>query len=177
MDSTFTKNKDFSYDVLFWFFLLLFLSMLSLSMLTKDAQKQYGAVSFGIFPAFGAIDSQGKVFDQHRLHGQLSAIIVTDQVLQEDISLYLRKLSQSTSIGKKHLKNLVLINHANGSSDQWVQYLTLDEPEFNKISLWKNKFLKEGIILVDQNGIIRGVFDLKDKLERLNFEAAVRGIL
>lgn len=177
MDLTFPKNKDLAYDGLVWFFLLLFLSMLSLSMLTRDAQKQYGAVSFGVFPAFNAKDRQGRSFDQHRLHGQLSTIIATDQVLQEDISLYLHKLSQSTSIGKKHLKNLVLINQVNGSSDQWVQYLTLDEPEFNKISHWRDKFFKEGVILVDQNGIIRGVFDLEDKLERLNFEAAVRGIL
>ncbi len=177
MDSTFPKNKDLAYEGLVWVFLMIFLSMLSLSMLNRDARKQYGAVSFGVFPAFNAKDSQGRPFNQHRLHGQLSTIIMTDHVLQEDISLFLRKLSQSTSIGKKYLMNLVLINHANGSSNSWVQYLMLNEIEFKKINNWRKGLFKDGIILVDQNGIIRGVFDLEDKLERLNFEAAVRGIL
>lgn len=178
MECILPKNKDFSYDGLIWIFLMIFLSMLSLSMLTKDTQKQYGAVSFGVFPAFNATDSQSRIFDQHRLHGQLSAIIVMDQVLPQDISLYLHKLSQSTSIGKKHLKNLVLANHINtGSSDRWVKYLTLNETEFRKINNWRRGVFKDGIILVDQNGVIRGVFDLEDKLERLNFEGAVRGIL
>ena len=176
MDSIFPKNKDFSYDILVWVFLMIFLSMLSLSMLTRDIQKQYGAVSFGVFPAFSAIDDQGKPFDHYRLHGQLSAIIVTDQT-SEDISLYLHKLSQATSRGKKYLKGLVLVTQVKGQSDQWVEYLTLNEDEFKKISGWKNRLFKNGVILVDQNGVIRGVFDLEEKLERLNFEGAVKGIL
>jgi hypothetical protein len=33
------------------------------------------------------------------------------------------------------------------------------------------------VILVDQNGVIRGVFDLQEKAQRLLFEGAVKGIL
>lgn len=177
MDITISGKKDLTLDRLFWFFLIAFLAMLSHSMLTRDSQKQYGAVAFGVFPAFKAVDSREEPFDQHRLHGQLSAIIVTDQTLPEDISLYLQKLSQSTSMGKKYLKSLILGNQHDRPSDQWVQYLTFAESEFKKINEWRKGLFKDGVILVDQNGVIRGVFDLEDKLERLNFESAVRGIL
>ena len=176
MDSTFPKNKDFSCDIWAWISLMIFLPILSFSMLTRDIQKQYGAVSFGIFPAFSAIDSRGNPFDQHRLHGQLSAVIVSNQ-MPEDILVYVHKLSQATSRGKKYLKGLVLASQGEGRSDQWVEYLTLNEDEFKKISGWKNRLFKDGVILVDQNSVVRGVFDLEEKLERLNFEGAVKGIL
>lgn len=177
MDSAFPKSKDFSYDGLVWIFLMMFLSMLSSSMLTKDVHRQYGAMSFGVFPMFHALDSQGKSFDQHRLYGQLSAIIVTDEALKEDTLLYVHKLSQATSRGKKFLKGLVLVNKVKGVSDQWIEYLTLNEAEFKKINEWGKGLFKDGIILVDQNSVIRGVFDLQDKLQRINFEGAVKGIL
>lgn len=160
-----------------WVFLMVFLSLLSFSMLTRDTQKQYGAVSFGVFPDFYAVDSRGERFDRHRLHGQLSVIVVTDQVLPRDIPLYLQKLSLATSRGKKHLKSLVLTNRGNGVSGLRMQYLELDQAGFDKINRWRKGLFKDGVILVDQNGVIRGVFDLENKLERLNFEGAVKGIL
>lgn len=177
MDATFPKNKDLTYDGLVWFFLICFLAMLAMLMLTRDAQKQYGAVTFGVFPTFEARDNLGQLFDQHRLHGQLSAVIVTDQPLAEDISLYLHKLSQATAGGKKYLRSLILTDQTPGSSDQWVQYLTLTPEQFQIINRWKKGLFTDGIILVDQSGVIRGVFNMDDKLERLNFEGAVRGIL
>lgn len=177
MESTFSRNKDSSYDRLVWFFLMLFLSMLSLLMLTRDSQKQYGAMSFGVFPEFSAIDSQKKTFDQHRLRGQVSAIIITNQILPDDITFYLHKLFQATARGKKYLNGLVLTQQAKGMSDQRVQYLTLSEKEYQKLNDCQEGKFKGSVILVDQNGVIRGIFDLRDKTQRLNFEGAVRGIL
>jgi hypothetical protein len=177
MSVTLAAKKDLTYDGLSWIFLMIFLSMLSFSMLTRDMEKQYGAVSFGVFPAFHALDSVGEGFDQHRLHGQLSAIVVTDYDLPQDIMSYLQKLSQATSRGTKQLRSFVLVHQVSGVSNQWMQYLKLDEAGFNTINSWRKGLFKDGVILVDQNGVIRGVFDLENKLERFNFEGAVKGIL
>lgn len=170
------SRKDLTFDGLFWFFLIAFLSMLALGMLTRDAKKQFGTLSFGTFPAFHAITQDGQVFDEHKLHGKLWAVVISSAPLPEDINQYLHKLSQSTSMGRKYLTSLVLTNQSGLLSDQRLQYMTVSPGEFQKISEWKKTF-KDGVILVDQNAVIRGVFNMEDKLERINFEAAVRGIL
>jgi hypothetical protein len=177
MDATYSENKILARDGLLWSVVMVALAALAFFMLTRDAQKQYGAVSFGVFPAFKAVDSQGKPFDEHRLHGRLTAIVVTDQALPNDLSLFLHKLSQATSGGKKYLKSLVLVDKPVGISDRWVEYMVLEKEEFARIDAWKEGLFKGEVILVDQNGVVRGVFDITDKLQRLNFEGAVKGIL
>ena len=177
MDATYSENKILARDGLLWSVVMVALAALAFFMLTRDAQKQYGAVSFGVFPEFKAVDSQGKPFDQHRLHGRLTAIVVTDQALPNDLSLFLHKLSQATASGKKYLKSLVMVDEPIGISDQWVEYMVLEKEEFARIDAWKEGLFKGEVILVDQNGVVRGVFDITDKLQRLNFEGAVKGIL
>ena len=179
MEGVLTKNinGNLARDRFLWVIFILFMASLAFFMLWRDSQKQYGAIAYGGFPAFVAVDSDGKLFDEHKLQGQLSAVIVTDEPLAGDIALYLHKLSQATALGKKYLKTMVLINGMSGPSDKWVGYLTIQPDGFDKIVRWKDNLFKKGVILVDQNGIIRGIFDLEDKLERLNFESAVRGIL
>ena len=178
MSSTTTSSqKDLTYDRLFWILAIALLVMLAHAMLVRDSQKQYGAVAFGSFPAFTTIDTQGEPFDQHHLHGQLSAIIITQQTLPEDIALYLHKLSQVTAMGKKYLRTLVLINQpTEGHSDPTIQYLKINQDDFRALQKWSTTF-KDGIFLVDQNGVVRGVFNIVDKLERISFESAVKAIL
>lgn len=176
-DMTLGRKKDLAYDGICWFFVVVFLSMLAWSMMQRDVQKQYGAVAFGNFPAFVSTDSSGKLFDQHQLHGQLSVVIISEGVVSEEVLGYLRKLSQATAQGRKYLNSLVFVAKGPGLSDKWVRYLTLDGRSYPMIVDWKNGVFKKGVILVDQNAVIRGVFDLEDKMDRLNFEGAVRGIL
>lgn len=177
MNTILYKQKIQPFDRAAWAVAMIILASLAFFMLARDARKQYGAVAFGVFPSFEALDSHGRPFDQHRLHGQLSAIIVTEQPLPQDIYLYLHKLSQVTARGKKNLKGLVLVHQSAMDSDQWIEYMKLDEDDFKNIRLWKEGLFKDGIILVDQNGVVRGVFNLQDKWERMNFEGAVKAIL
>lgn len=170
MHITYSENKTLARDGLLWSIVMVVLAALAFFMLTRDAHKQYGAVSFGVFPDFKAVDSQGKPFDEHRLHGRLTAIVISQDVLPKDLSLFLHKLSMATSGGKKYLKSLVLVDKPVGISDQWVEYMVLEKEEFTRINAWKEGLFKGEIILVDQNGVVRGVFDINDKLQRLNFE-------
>lgn len=177
MELTAPRDKNLFIDGLCWIGAMLILAGIAFFLLSRETQKHYGTVAFGGFPDFEAVETNGKTFDQHRLHGQLSAIVVADQNISKDTILYLHKLSQGTAAGKKYLHNLIMSNKPLGVSDQWVQHLILTEVDLTRIQEWKEKLFKEGVILVDQNGIIRGVFDLEDKLDRINFEGAVRGIL
>lgn len=173
-------SRNLKNDIFLWILIICILISISFYMLVRDAKKQYGTLSFGTFPEFHSIDPQGKNFDQHRLHGQLSAIIITDQQIPQDIVNYLRKLSQASAMGKKYLTSLIISKNKLNLTDlpeRSIQYLTLNDDDFNKMKSWKNQLFKEGIILVDQNGVIRGIFNIEDKLDRLNFEGAVRGIL
>lgn len=177
MEGNQPKTKNLAYDALVWFFLICFLAILALGMLIRDAKKQYGVVSFGTFPVFEATDPAGKRFNQHRLHGQLSAVAVSDEFVRPDYLLYLKKLSLSTAMGTKYLHVLILTDQAAPATCDGCQYLTLDSTQYQQIEKWRSSLFKEGFILVDQNGIIRGVFNLDDKLDRMNFEGAVKGIL
>lgn len=176
MGSNAAPKTDFGTERWLWIGLMALLAVIAFLLLARDSRKQYGAVSFGVFPEFNAADERGAPYDHHRLKGQLSAIIVTDQPLPEDTVVYLRKLSRTSSHGNKYLHGLILTRHALQISDPWLQDLILSAPEYQRLDEWKNKFRGE-VILVDQNGVVRGVFDLQDKLQRLNFEGAVRGIL
>ncbi len=165
------------YDPLIWVCLIFVLATLSYAMLVRDSKKQYGALAFGNFPEFTSVESNGIKFDQHRFHEQLSAVIIGDDPPAEEILSYLEKISQVTAMGRKYLHSLIFVSQNSQPSNQWVQYLTLEEEPLKKLKEWRKGLFKEGIILVDQNGIIRGIFDLEDKLDRINFEGAVKGIL
>lgn len=171
------RKKQLVWDRLFWSFFVCFLAALAFFMLARDARKQYGAVSFGVFPEFRAVDNRGQMYDQHQLKGQLSVVILTDEEIPDDISIYLQKLSQATAFGQKYLRGLILTLHSAGPSDRWLRYLTLTPQEYQSLTNWSGNRFKDRVILIDQNGAIRGIFDLQDKLQRLNFEGAVRAIL
>ena len=125
MELTVQKNKNLFYDGLLWLGAMIVLAGIAFFLLSRETQKHYGAVAFGGFPDFEAFETSGKPFDQHRLHGQLSAVVVSDQNLSENTIVYLNKLSQGTAHGKKYLHNLILANEARGISDQRVQFLIL----------------------------------------------------
>ena len=177
MELTAPRSKSLFVDGLCWTGAMLVLAGIAFFLLSREAQKHYGTIAFGGFPDFEAVETSGKNFDQHRLHGQLSAVVVADQNISKDTLLYLHKLSQGTAVGRKYLHNLIMSNEPQGVSDQWVQHLILTEAHLARILEWREKLFKKGVILVDQNGIIRGGFNIDDKLDRINFEGAVRGIL
>jgi hypothetical protein len=177
MTTTVIHDRDLSADRRFWMVLMTILAVIAFFLLSRDARNNYGAVAYGVFPEFTSVDSSGNSFDHHRLKGQLSVILINDQIISEDISLYLHRFSQVTAMGRKYLHALVITDGIPGISDKVVQYLSISKEDFLRLSTWREDQFKGDVILVDQNGVIRGVFDLQEKAQRLLFEGAVKGIL
>ncbi len=169
-----TNNINLKTDRNIWISLILLLSVISFFLLWREGHKQFGSIAYGVFPEFQAVDAQGQPFNQHALKHNLSAIVMPDQAKQIEID-YLRHLATVTAQGRRYLKVLVFQN-VKSIDDKFVRYLSLSLDDQARLREWQKRF-QAGVILVDQDKVVRGVFNIDDKLERLKFEAAVGAIL
>jgi hypothetical protein len=170
-------SRQLMQDALGWFFLVVFLGLLAFAMMKRDVSKQYGTLAFGNMPPFQGRDCQGELMDVHKMHGRLTVVMIGQEEYPLHIKTYLYKLAQATVMGKKQLYQWVLLDQPQQGCDKNLKYITLPTDKFQEIHSWRERTFKKGVLLIDQNAVIRGVFDLNDKLERMKFESAVKAIL
>ncbi len=157
----------------FWIGLILILSVVAFFLLWREGHKQFGTIAYGVFPEFQAFDTQGQPFNQHALKHNLSVVVMAGAAKPNEID-YLRHLAKVTAQGRRYLK--VLVFEPGKMDDKFVRYLRISDADQERLQEWQQRF-QAGVILVDQDKVVRGVFNIDEKLERLKFEAAVGAIL
>ena len=169
------KTVDLTADRNIWIGLVLCLSVIAFFLLWREGHKQFGSIAYGVFPEFTAVDAQGQPYNQHALKNNLSAVVMDEKTPTEVID-YLRRFATVTAQGRRYLKVLVFYKPQGAIDDKFVRFLGVSSVDQEALKKWHQRF-QSGVILVDQDKVVRGVFNVDDKLERLKFEAAVGAIL
>ncbi len=161
-----TKQKSLSFDAAIWVIFLIITSTTAFALLQRDKNRHFGAVSYGAFPQFSLKSTQGSFFDDHRMKSQVWLIHTAPSAAQAmAIAKRLSEIEQSTASGKRHAsiltfsgENAVLLKSLLPS-----HYIVVGSPqEMATIFSFSKNMDENNVLLVDQNGIIRGQYNMND---------------
>ena len=167
------KPKTLFVDAIIWIFLMILAAVVAFGLLRRDAQKSFGAISFGAFPQFRLQATNGQSFDNHHLKGHVWAIHRGSNSKVFDVASRLALIDQKTALGKRHLFILTFLDNPGLSFEPIVpsQYILLGTPQqVQNIFSRGTAIGDEYVLLVDQNGIIRGSYDLSSSDSLRSFQ-------
>ncbi len=168
------KTNNLLIDRIAWVLIMIALTLAAFTLMRRDMDKQFGAISYGAFPKFKLNTLDGKLFDDHEMKGHVWAVhLGTDDLSAPIIAKVLAEAAQSTWTDKRHLFVLSLLEAGTAVFDPMMRSHYIVESsadDFKKMASSLGSSNVNNIFLVDQNGIIRGIYDSKssESLRRFN---------
>lgn len=174
-------KKTLMADAMCWLGVMLLACVIAFCLLRRDAQRNFGAVSFGSFPEFRLRASDKGYLDRHLLKGHVWAVHAgSSPAGLTSVVKRLYTIERQTASGKRHL--FVLTLNCNSSfvlrPQQAFHYVTVEESKtmFSFIKLLGG-FTDDTVLLVDQNAVVRGKYHFNDMQEFKNFQQDLIRIL
>lgn len=156
------KSASLFIDGVVWILILILAAIIAFTLMSRDLHAQFGAISYGSFPKFKLNTIEGKLFDDHEMKGHVWAVhLGKDGQSFRAMANALAQEAKVTWTDKRHLFVLSLVdNKLEGFkplvySHYIVPGSTLD---IKRIQTLLGSEDEESIFLVDQNGIIRGIY-------------------
>lgn len=174
------KPPDLRRDALLWVVLLLLAAVIAFSLLKRDKERNFGAVSFGAFPEVSLTATDGRTFNHHLMKSRLWAVHTasSEEALMR-VAGQLKTVMELTASGKRHLYLLSMTSSQAPvlrSLHEWHYVVHADRAELEKIFSFLN-VSDSTVVLVDQNGIIRGAYNIDDVDDYRKFQKDVMRIL
>lgn len=174
------KTPDLKRDALCWIVLLLLAAVIAFSLLKRDKERNFGAVSFGAFPEISLKKIGGGEFNHHLMKSRLWAVhtALSEERLMKAAG-QLKMVMDLTASGKRHMYLLSLTPSQSPilrPLNDWHYIVHADQERLKSIF----SFLRMGdnmVVLVDQNGIIRGAYNIDDVDDYRKFQKDVMRIL
>ncbi len=156
------KPKSLLLDAVFWIGVMVLAAFISFNLLQRDKQRQFGSIAYGGLPTFHLKTIEGKDFDYLRLKRTVWAIHQGGSKNVQNVAEELVFIAQSTASGKRHLNILTFVPSEyamTGPVHKFQYVLKGSSEELNKVlgKLGMNK--EEIVLLIDQDGAIRGRYD------------------
>jgi hypothetical protein len=156
------KGKSLKIDAILWIVLMFLASVVAFNLLQRDKQRQFGSIAYGGFPQFHLKTIEGKDFDYLRFKRTVWAVHQGSGKNMERVASDLGFIAQSTASGKRHLNILTFVptQYTLTRPVQKFQYVLQGSKEELSQVLGKLRMIKEEIVLlIDQDGAIRGRYD------------------
>lgn len=159
-------KKDLRNEAIAWVLVMVAASALAFGMLRRDAERSFGAVAFGSVPPF-RLATVGKGFaDEHLIRGHVWAV----HTAQSNSTLMvmagqLTEISKRTASGKRQLYVLSVSDAISPDLSPLIpsHYIVLANAQERSALLGVfGNFSKDTVMLVDQNGVVRGKYDFAD---------------
>ncbi len=142
-------------------------------LLERDKQRQFGAVSFGGFPEFHLKSIKGDEFDQRRIKAGVWAVHTA--TTEAEVMATARRLAiieEQTKSGKRHLNILTFIHSPSAQIKPLIPFHHIVVGELKDIPIKDSN-----IYLVDQEGVIRGKYNLDDVDDYRQFQQDLTRLL
>ncbi|MBI4309798.1 MAG: hypothetical protein HY591_05655 [Candidatus Omnitrophica bacterium] len=157
------KPKSPALDAVLWVVLMALAAAAAFGLLQRDKQRHFGAVSFGVFPEFRLKTAQGADFDYHQIKSRVWAVHAASSAVNAmSMARRLTAIEQLAASGKRHLYILTFSNTSSPILKPLMPFHHIimgDQKEISSIFSFSEKFNENNVLLVDQNGIIRGQYD------------------
>ena len=167
-------QKSLLPDVVIWLVLMALAATTAFVLLRRDMQRHFGAVSFGSFPEFRLPTVDKGYLDHHLLKGHVWAVHAgSSPIALMSMAARLCTIEQLTASGKRHLYVLTLSDAASPVLKPRIPFHYIAISGAQKRSSMFSSFGKvneDTVFLVDQNGVVRGRYDINDFQEFRNFQ-------
>ena len=151
-------------DLFFWIGAMVLAAVLAFVLLVRDSHRQFGAVSFGSLPDFKGVTVEGKEFNAHAIKSGVWAVLRLEDGQKAGATVKsLLDVMRMTGSGKRYLHilsfekedaGIPLLAHA-------FYYRLRGIPSYVQVVFAQAGANPDtGVLLVDQNAVIRGVYDL-----------------
>ncbi len=175
-----SSGKTLKTDAMIWALIMCLAAVAAFVMLYRDSHRRFGAVSYGSFPDFEAATAGSETFNKHRLKAQVWAVMRTQAAGSEGVLRQVIEVQRMTISGKRHMNVLTF------GADPSV--LALPPNKFHvripsltpaiEAAFVRAGAQKEGqVLLLDQDAIIRGVYDLSSPDDFRSFRQDVTRLL
>ena len=174
------SSKSLKTDAILWVLLMCLAAAAAFVMLYRDSHRRFGAVSYGSFPEFEATTVDSGTFNKHRLKAQVWAVVRTQAAGSETVLKQIFEVQRMTISGKRHMNILTF------GADPAVLALPLSKFHIRIPALTpaiEAAFVRAGakqegqILLLDQDAIIRGVYDFSSPDDFRSFRQDVTRLL
>lgn len=151
------------------------------ALLQRDKDRQFGAIAYGGFPTFRLRTTDGVEFDNHKMKSQVWAVNVTmsaENALR--VAEGLKVIEGLTSSGKRHLNALTIIDSSVPVFKPVMPFhliVQASQEDINAIFRFAGKVNENVVYLVDQDNVIRGLYDLTDVDDYRKFQGDLLRIL
>jgi hypothetical protein len=174
------KTKSLQFDIVCWIFVMVLAGVIAFSLLQRDKNRQFGSIAYGGLPRFSLKTIEDKDFDYLKLKRAVWAIHMGSSREGEHLASELSQVAQATASGKRHLNILTFIPE----EYQWRRpvhpfqhVLRGTTQELNHIFGKLNMNKQDIVLLVDQDGTIRGRFDFSSPDDFRRFRQDLMSIL
>ncbi len=157
-----STSKSLTVDRVLWVFVIVLAFIIAFAILQRDKQRNFGGLAYGGFPEFSLKTIDGKPFDYHRLKAAVWAIHQGSSSQVDITAKQLIFIAQATASGKRHMNILTFAGdqHSPTCIANKYQYILPASPaELNKIFGKLGIVREDTVLLIDQNGAIRGRYD------------------
>ena len=176
-----TKSKSLTLDAIVWIVFLALAAVVAFNLLQRDKQRHFGSIAYGGFPAFRLKTVEGKDFDQHQMKSRVWVVYkASAEANAMDMARRLSVTEQATASGKRHLYILTFIPSASPILKPVVpaHMIVVGEPQaIESVFASQGALSDDKVLLVDQDGVIRGKYRLNDVDEFRSFQQDVLRIL
>ena len=159
------KQKSLKKDAFIWVLLMGLACIIAFSLLKRDKERNFGAVSFGSFPEFELNTIEGKPFNHHLMRNHVWAVHTASS--EEQLIATAKRLEfvrKSTASGKRHLYILSFTTSRSSILRPLnAGHFIVIGKQSKLTSIFSSSRVNENsVVLVDQNGIIRGQYNVAD---------------
>lgn len=176
-----SETKNLKIDAIIWIVVMCLAAVVAFGLIKRDAQRNFGAVSFGAFPDVDLKASDGQIVNQHLLKSRLWAVHFGGNSQKvHDMAVELVDIQKRTLSGKQQMYVLTMLESpvTEVASLSPTHYVVECPGKERGLFLAAFGPLREGIVfLVDQNAIIRGRYDIHDVDGLRAFQGDVRRLL
>ncbi len=157
------KTRALTFDAIAWIVLMVIAAAVAFCLLQRDKQRNFGAVSFGSFPQFKLKTITGEDFDEHHIKAHVWAIHAGSSAANTlAMAQQLSTIEQQTASGKRHFYVLTFSPENSPILKPLIPYHYIvvgDQKQIAAIFSVFGRLNDDSVLLVDQNGIIRGKYD------------------
>ena len=169
------KTKTLFLDRVIWIVVMLLAATAAWAMMKRDVARNFGSVSYGMFPKFHLQDQTGAAFDFHNLKGHVwIARFGSDS---DSIAPLVETIAREY-VGKHRKLHLLTFSDSGTSSNHPYHHIVSGDPSQSAAVRRQLGNPEDSVaILIDQNGAVRGLYDLQNTggLERLR--ESLKGLL
>lgn len=174
-------RKSLKVDAMIWVLLLVMAAMIAFVLLERDKNRNFGAVAFGGFPQFKLNTTDGDYLDVPRMKSRVWAVHTArhdEKAL--NVAKRLAIVEQLTTSGKRHLNILTVLSSEHSTLKPVIPFhyiVTGDLLTVSKIFSFSPSIDENSVVIVDQNAVIRGIYNIDNVDDYRKFQQDLMRIL